>query len=172
MQSRAATSISRNDRAQGNGALTRPSGAPENRGGDFSRGLDGAANLAGASLAPAAAKAQQPAGRGLLSTGVQFILAETRTQEAGAPLPPPSSLGRARDSYLTTQASVRETIAINRSFNAPQQGVQSGGAQVYQRAALQPVTEATGVSPEPGLQAAGRPSASEQFDDEFDSQYY
>ncbi len=54
-----------------------------------------------------------PVGNGLLSTGVQFLLAETRTQEAGAPLPPVSNLARARDQYLSTQAQVRDTIAAN-----------------------------------------------------------
>lgn len=54
-----------------------------------------------------------PVGAGLLSTGVQFLLAETRTQEAGAPLPPVSNFTRARDQYLSTQAQVRDTIAAN-----------------------------------------------------------
>lgn len=63
-----------------------------------------------------------PAGSGLLSTGVQFLLAETRTQEAGAPLPPVSNFARARDQYLSAQAQVRDTIAANQFL---QQGTTS-----------------------------------------------
>lgn len=63
---------------------------------------------------------QPPAGSGLLSTGVQFLLAETRTQEAGAPLPPVSNFARARDQYLSTQAQVRDTIAANQFLRQDQ----------------------------------------------------
>ncbi len=166
MQSRAAAPISRTDRAP-----ARPFGSTETRTGAFSRGLDGAQNVASASLAPAAEKAQQPAGRGLLSTGVQFILAETRTQEAGAPLPPVSNLSRARDSYLTTQASVRETIAINRAFSTPTQASPSEGAQAYQQqAAFQPAGALGALAD--GNQSLPGASVPSQADDEFDSDYY
>ncbi|MEX0297530.1 MAG: hypothetical protein AB3N28_00570 [Kordiimonas sp.] len=46
----------------------------------------------------------------MLSNGVQMLLAETRTQEDVAPSVAPSKVGRALNSYLATQAKVRETI--------------------------------------------------------------
>jgi hypothetical protein len=53
----------------------------------------------------------QPAvGGGLLSTGVQVLLAETRSQEAAAPFVPPSNVDRAINVYLETQSQVKDTI--------------------------------------------------------------
>jgi len=157
MQSRAATQVTRNDRAP-----SRPFGATEARTGDFSRGLDSASNVAGASFAPAAARPQQPQGRGMLSTSVQFVLAETRTQEAGAPLPPISSLSRARDSYLSSQASVRETIAFARML---------ASEQVRTAASADANAQAEAAAPR-GLIAREAGYSVNQLDDEFDSDDY
>ena len=155
MQSRAATPVARNDRAP-----ARPFGTTETRTGDFSRELDTAANVVGASLAPAAARPQQPQGRGMLSTSVQFMLAETRTQEAGAPLPPISNLSRARDSYLSSQASVRETIALGRMLNSEQ--ARSAAAN-----------EASAQAEAGAADAAYAPApSSHPLEDEFDSDDY
>lgn len=60
---------------------------------------------------------QKPDSKGLLSTGVQMMLAETRTQEAGAPFVPQSNVDRALDSYVSTQAKVRETIRGNIGYS-------------------------------------------------------
>lgn len=103
----------------------------------------------------------------MLSTGVQFALAETRTQEASAPLPPISSLGRARDSYLNVQASVRETIALNRQFASltaqPDAGEQTEAAPASTSGRLD-----YGSS---GSTTAANPYA-RHGDDEFDSDSY
>ncbi len=104
----------------------------------------------------------------MLSTGVQFALAETRTQEASAPLPPISSLGRARDSYLNVQASVRETIALNRQFAALTGQQPDAGGQ----------TEAAPASASGALDygSSGSTNAANPYvrhgDDEFDSDSY
>lgn len=101
----------------------------------------------------------------MLSTGVQFVLAETRTQEAGAPLPPISSLGRARDSYLNAAASVRETIAFTRMLDSER-------ARTAAATAAYGAAEATASSEAllPSTRAAS-PSVN-LFDDEFDSDEY
>ena len=105
----------------------------------------------------------------MLSTGVQFILAETRTQEAGAPLPPISSLGRARDSYLNAAASVRETIAFARLIASEQaRSAASAAAGAYGQAQSS-VEAVAGGDADGGFGPAQRV---DQFDDEFDSADY
>ncbi|TNE62267.1 MAG: hypothetical protein EP335_13290 [Alphaproteobacteria bacterium] len=86
-----------------------------------------------------------PAGKGLLSTGVQLLLAETRTQEADARFPAPGNLGRARSAYLDVAARVRDTIAANRLTlaEAPAPAAPSGG------------TSANALSSEPGFTESG-----------------
>lgn len=64
---------------------------------------------AASALAPAS-NDQVPVGNGLLSTGVQVLLAETRSQEAAAPIAAPSNIGRALNVYVETQTQVKETI--------------------------------------------------------------
>jgi len=49
----------------------------------------------------------------LLGNGVSFLLDQTRTQEASAPLPPVSNFERAKNRYLETQSSIKDTIAAN-----------------------------------------------------------
>lgn len=61
---------------------------------------------------------QAPVGNGLLSTGVQVLLAETRSQEAAAPFTPASNVGRALDVYQETQTQVKETIRDSNLANA------------------------------------------------------
>ena len=51
-------------------------------------------------------------GKGMLSTGVQLILAETRAQEDQAAFTDRSTLEQAVASYTKSQASVRETIGL------------------------------------------------------------
>ena len=63
---------------------------------------------------------QTPVGNGLLSTSVQILLAETRSQEALAPFAPSSRFGQAINSYTETQSQVRETIRTNTGSTAPQ----------------------------------------------------
>ncbi len=162
MQSRAATPVARNDRAP-----ARPFGATETRTGDFSRGLESASNVVGASFAPAGQRPQQPQGRGMLSTSVQFVLAETRTQEAGAPLPPISSLGRARNSYLDAAASVRETIALNRMITS-EKARTAAANEAYGAAAG---TQGPAAPAEDGGSLLNYRAAS-GLDDEFDSAEY
>ncbi|WP_417455849.1 hypothetical protein [Kordiimonas sp.] len=164
MRSQSAAPITRSERAS-----ARPSGASEVRSGEFSRGLSsGTSSLTSASATAAVLQDNSPRpGSGLLSTGVQFALAETRTQEASAPLPPISSLGRARDSYLNVQASVRETIALNRQFAAltaqPDAGEQTEAAPASASGRLD-----YGSS---GSTTAANPYA-RHGDDEFDSDSY
>jgi len=62
---------------------------------------------------PTASNDQAPAGGGLLSTGVQILLAETRSEEASAPFVPSSKLDNAINTYVETQGQVRETIRAN-----------------------------------------------------------
>lgn len=104
--SRVATNVSRVERPSARGAVdaVRPAGAAA----AFQQNLGAADNVV-----PVTPAQEQPSGNGLLSTGVQMILAETRTQEANAPFVPPSNVGRALNSYLETQAKVRETIREN-----------------------------------------------------------
>lgn len=52
-------------------------------------------------------------GNGMLSNGVQLVLAETRTLEAAAAQSDRSSVDRALSSYVASQASVRETIGLS-----------------------------------------------------------
>lgn len=59
---------------------------------------------------PAARQDDRKSGAQLLSTDVQLLLAETRTQEAAAPSPAPSSVGVALSRYSSAESSVRETI--------------------------------------------------------------
>lgn len=161
MRSQSAAPITRTERA---GA--RPSGASEARSGEFSRSLSSDSSaLSSASAVSTAFQDNSPRpGSGLLSTGVQFALAETRTQEASAPLPPISSLGRARDSYLNVQASVRETIALNRQFAALTSG---------QEASPQGQTAATSALSNNSTNSSAASSAYAQHsDDEFDSESY
>jgi len=98
---------------------------------------------------------QPPAGSGLLSTGVQFLLAETRTQEAGAPLPPVSNFARARDQYLSTQAQVRDTIAANQFLRQDQAAAEPAPAD-----AEPPAPQA----------AVSAPGLDEDFDAETETQ--
>lgn len=110
--SRAATNVSRIDRSSARGpvAPVRPVGGAE----AFQRNLGeagGAGNVTSLNQL-------QPTGSGLLSTGVQMVLAETRTQEAGATFIPPSNVGRALNSYQETQAKVRDTIRENLSVGS------------------------------------------------------
>lgn len=51
-------------------------------------------------------------GKGMLTNGVQLILAETRAQEDAAAFTDRSSVDRALTSYSETQASIRETIGL------------------------------------------------------------
>ncbi|SDD82223.1 hypothetical protein SAMN04488071_1387 [Kordiimonas lacus] len=44
---------------------------------------------------------------------MSFLLAQTRTQEASAPLPPVSNFERAKNRYLETQSKIKDTIAAN-----------------------------------------------------------
>ena len=109
-------------RAQGTAPISRadkpaarPSGVASVRGADLSSNfsVEHSDSVAAAvKLRPADQQPVSP-GSGLLSTNVQFLLAETRTFEAGAPMPPVSSLGQARNKYLATQAQVRDTITEN-----------------------------------------------------------
>lgn len=105
----------------------------------------------------------------MLSTGVQFILAETRTQEAGAPLPPISSLGRARDSYLNAAASVRETIAFARIIASEQARSSASAAAGAYGQAQNSVDAAAGSEASSGFAPA---THVDQLDDEFDSADY
>lgn len=164
MRSQSAAPITRTERA---GA--RPSGAGETRSGEFSRSLSSEnAPLSSAAAASTVYQDNSPRpGGGLLSTGVQFALAETRTQEASAPLPSISSLGRARDGYLNAQASVRETIALNRQFAAFTSGQEAGFSEQASAS-----TAAAG----PDDQSFGNTVAGHAYaghgDDEFDSEDY
>ena len=63
-------------------------------------------------LAPASNDQAATSG-GLLSTSVQILLAETRSQEAAAPFVPTSKLDGAINAYVETQGQVRETIRAN-----------------------------------------------------------
>jgi len=84
------------------------------------RGTSGTGQQAfGASFSDATSILQAPVndqvvtGNGLLSTSVQIMLAETRSQEAAAPFVAPSKLGQAINVYIETQGQVRETIRAN-----------------------------------------------------------
>ena len=105
--SRTATNVSRIDRSSARGPVNpvRPVNAAES----FRHNL----GEAGSSNNVTSLNAVQPTGPGLLSTGVQMVLAETRTQEAGATFIPPSNVERALNSYQETQTKVRETIRDN-----------------------------------------------------------
>tara|TARA_R110002096_G_scaffold316732_4_gene511227 strand:+ start:289 stop:756 length:468 start_codon:yes stop_codon:yes gene_type:complete len=113
-QSRSATNVSRVERSSARGTVKPVRAVGETDA--FNRNVNVSGGLAGVSSGQSAQ--EQPAGGGLLSNGVQMLLAETRTQEAGAPSVAPSSVGRALNSYLTTQAKVRETIRDSLAFGA------------------------------------------------------
>ncbi|MCJ9428454.1 hypothetical protein [Kordiimonas marina] len=85
-------------------------------GASFGRNFGTAQTQQAAQAATTTQAFAKPGGPGLLSTGVQFLLAETRTQEATAGFAAPSNLGRARDAYQRVQKRVRETI--NASIHA------------------------------------------------------
>ncbi|MFC3052435.1 hypothetical protein [Kordiimonas pumila] len=55
-------------------------------------------------------------GNTLLSTSSLLLLAETRTQEAGANFVAPDRIGLAHANYASVQANVRETILNNQSL--------------------------------------------------------
>ncbi|WP_139167487.1 MULTISPECIES: hypothetical protein [Kordiimonas] len=109
--SQGASPVSRAERPS-----ARPSGSSSAQSADFSRSLNQGQGESGSSslrLFPGqGANAAQP-GRGLLGNGVSFLLAQTRTQEASAPLPPVSNFERAKNRYLETQSKIKDTIAAN-----------------------------------------------------------
>lgn len=93
----------------------RPNGSSATQSADFNRNLTPSRSDSVSAALSLSGTGQRPvqAGGGLLTTGLQFMLAQTRTQEAGAPLPPISNLERARSQYLSTQSRVRDTIVAN-----------------------------------------------------------
>ena len=100
---------------------------------------------------------QTPVGSGLLSTGVQVLLAETRSQEAAAPLAPPSNVGRAINVYLETQTQIKETIRDSNLTN--EGGVASQArtnliSQAY-RGSANGAAEPPGAAAEPSTDGAG-----------------
>ncbi len=109
--SQGASPISRAERPS-----ARPNGSSSTQSADFNRSLNqGQGDSGGNSLRlfpGQGANAPQP-GRGLLGNGVSFLLAQTRTQEASAPLPPVSNFERAKNRYLETQSKIKDTIAAN-----------------------------------------------------------
>lgn len=120
-QSRSATNVSRVDRSSARGAA-----GPVHAVGKTDAFNQNVSVSGGFPSVPSAQTTQeQPAGSGLLSNGVQMLLAETRTQEAGASFVAPSNVGRALNSYLTTQTKVRETIRDSVAFGARSAGAQA-----------------------------------------------
>ncbi len=165
------TPVTRAERPKGPDA--RPVGATETRSADFSRSLNSSPEpINSAAFSQFSAQTDRPLapGAGLLSTGVQFILAQTRTQEAGAPLPPPAKFDRARESYLGVQARIRETIAFNQAFGAENQQNQ----QVREPSPAAPSTDAPASRLPDAAQLALRQAAyaGTRADDEFDSKEY
>ncbi len=77
------------------------------------------------SLQPAS-NDQVTSGSGLLSTNVQILLAETRSQEAATPFVAPSKLGQALNTYVETQGQVRETIRANTAAAVPANSDEQG----------------------------------------------
>ena len=72
------------------------------------------ASLVGSALnLQPASNDQGKVGNGLLSTSMQIILAETRTQEATAAFVAPEKFGQAINVYIETQGHVRDTIRAN-----------------------------------------------------------
>ncbi|NVJ99462.1 MAG: hypothetical protein HWE25_15020 [Alphaproteobacteria bacterium] len=98
----------------------RPNSASSAQSADFNRnlGVERSDSVNAAIRLASVGQRPLPPGGGLLGTGVQFMLAQTRTQEAGAPLPAPSNLERARNQYLSAQAKVRDTVAANNLLRA------------------------------------------------------
>jgi len=107
--SRVATNVSRSERSSGRGPISpvRPVSETD----AFQRNLETPAFNRSSTVLSAAT--EQVSGSSLLSTGVERLLAETRTQEAGASFTPPSRISLALNSYVTTQAKVRDTIRDN-----------------------------------------------------------
>lgn len=105
--SRGASPVSRAERPS-----ARPSSASSGQSADFSRSLNQGQGESGRLLPGQGTPPPQP-GRGLLGNGVSFLLAQTRTQEANAPLPPVSNFERAKNRYLATQSNIKDTIAAN-----------------------------------------------------------
>jgi hypothetical protein len=108
-----------------------------------------------------AAKDKVKVGNGLLSTSVQILLAETRSQEAVAPFVAPSKLGQAINTYIETQGQVRDTIRAN-TGRLPTSGlaVPADTSAASQTSALSAATP----------QAASlslRPAIDSSFDDEI-----
>jgi len=153
-QAQNASGVGRSDRAGARGPVQPVRGVSATGQRAFGESF---AEAAGALYPPS--NDQPTVGGGLLSTGVQVMLAETRSQEAAAPFAPPSNIGRAINVYLETQTQVRDTIRDNSFRNGGEAG------QVSQQTrnnlisqAYSGGTSATGAAAEAGVAlGAGSP---------------
>jgi len=107
-QAQTVSGADKNERvkARDSAGPARPSSGVSTRA--FGAGISQSATV----LAPAS-NDQTSTGGGLLSTSVQILLAETRSQEAAASFVPTSKLDGAINAYVETQGQVRETIRAN-----------------------------------------------------------
>lgn len=150
MKSRAASPVARAERPS-----ARPNSSSQANVADFHNNLssDRSESVSAALKLTGVEDRQVSPGGGLLGNGVAFILAETRTQEAGAPLPPVSNFERARNRYLETQAQIRDTVAAN--------SILRGETDISSATAAYAAHQAGGSQPSVGYVGQG-------IDDEFE----
>jgi len=97
---------------------------------------------------------QSPVGQGLLSTGVQILLAETRSQESSALFVPSGQIDSAINSYTETQGHVRETIRANTGRIVPNSTL-GGAAKPLETAPTTAESASGSVTTTPGQSGAG-----------------
>lgn len=112
-----------------------------------------------ASLPPISNDQMARTGNGLLSTGVQILLAETRSQEAAAPFVAPSKVGQAINVYLETQGQVRDTIRANGGGLAAGSALTGGNIDSRDSGALEDESNVA-VGALTGVAGAGTPTSS------------